>query len=310
MDAATVTAWTAFLAQLDAVRWWLLLGIVLLALGATWAFFYYLRFRRDERREVEKGKAQRSVAYAGSLDDLRGTVTHLTAGVSKLTVAIDASADRAERNSAQNSKAVDHLSDNVAKMAQRLSSLVNKIDGRMSVQDSCRFIHHAFQHDLYREVCLILSAALRNNDYANRAQHVTRKVRTAMADAMTEARAYLTTYLLAVDPTEYFVVDQTASGERFVLVDQIWTAVEPKFNHGAGSLEHRTEEANLLIENAIRDYVVACYEQVMRTNPAAVPRTRTMKTPLPGSLQPTEHGIPMLSDPAQPSAIRRRSGGH
>lgn len=266
-------------------------------------FVYYFWSKRKQTHETERAKERRGAMYAESLSGLRDAIE-------SMRVSTD------QRSKMQNDS-IDALNSNVSKLTTVIRGLVHKIDGRMSREDSARFIHHAFERDLYRDICLTVENSLRENDYASRQEYVARKIRTGIGEAMIEVREYLCSYPLAINPNDYFQTDAAVTGERFVLADLVWAVIEKQFRH-TSQLQHRIEEAFLLIENTIKDYLAGVYSGIMQDNAQRRRTSGSMKTPLPGRLaDPSDSDTHLMSTPtlfapagsATSSLIKKRTVG-
>lgn len=266
MSQDEIKAWTDFLLALNSAKWWVLVAIMLSAMGGALSFFYYLHVRRKEAREIEVSKEKRAKAYGLTFNGLKD--------------AIESQRATQDKRAKQQSESLDALNSGILALTRIIQSLAFKIDGRMSRKDSARFIHHAFERDLHREVCMVVEASLTENDYANRKEFIARKIKTAIGEAMVEVRDYLCSYPLAINPNDYFLIDPDSSGERFVLCDAIWATIERQFHH-TSPLAHRIEESYLLIENTVKDYLTGVYTDIMEVESEAKYR-RNNRTPVPG----------------------------
>jgi hypothetical protein len=248
MDPAQIAAITELLVQLNTSKWWVIVAIIVASGGAAISFFYFLHLKQKERKETEIAKERRAKAYGCTLEELR--------------MAILSQRDSTDRINKQHMEALHLLTATLGKLVTSVKSMTAKFDGTLPRNDSARFIHYMFENDLFRNICLVAERSLRENDYVNRRAYVRDRVRTAISEAMTEARNTLCSYPLSINANLYFETSPDYSGERFVLVDLLWGVLEPKFDHGAGLLEHRVEEAYLAIENCLHDYTTRIYSQL------------------------------------------------
>lgn len=181
------------------------------------------------------------------------------------------------------SNSQEATSDAVITALTRTGNLVRgmsqKVNGRMSVNDSARIVQNTFEKVAFREICLLVERALRDNDYDNRQPYVERKIKTQIGESLTEIRETLASYPLGFDVRNFFLLDPSTPGERFSLCSDLWTRVEPLFRQHT-AINQRIEEAFLLIENGVRDYVSACYQSVLAEERTAN-RAPNARSPLP-----------------------------
>lgn len=277
MTADEITAWTQLLATINASKWWIIAAILATACGAALSFFYYLHVKRREAQDADASKERRAKAYGSTMEALRTAIINQT--------------DLTERTAQQTQDVITSLAGNVSRLVQSIRTMSSKMDGKMSRNDSARFIHHVFEQDLFSDVCAVAERSLRENDYVARSVYVRDKIRTAIGESLIDARNTLSSYPLSLNANAYFVVNPDHAGERFVLVDLLWAVLEPKFNHDAGILTHRIEEAYLAIENCLRDYTSRIYTQLMTTPAVSVEKYRT---PTPSSKSDSDSNLVTL----------------
>jgi len=223
------------------LKWWALAFLTLWVL--IWRGFAFLE---------QRAKRERAQTYSNALAELAGSM-------SKHDAALD-------------------------EMAKSVKEMTRKSKGTMPLDSTLSIIETFYSNIIYRAQSII-EQSLRENDYANRAQYISRKVRTMLADFIYGQREELRKInTLAVDPDQFFRVyinddtkriqrvadnadSQPASdafirevqGERFILCDIIWRAVEPCYTGSVLSdddipLQGRIEEAHILLQNAVHDH--------------------------------------------------------
>jgi hypothetical protein len=235
------------------LQWWalatLLLGFV------AWRFFHYLD-KREERRlnaSTEDAKAERARLYSESLSKLADAMNdHNRESTSKL---------------AQVSDSVNKVTSETEKLTEKVDAISRKTKGVMSVDNTLTIIETYYSH-VVNCAQRIVEQSLRENDYETRADYISRKIRTRIAEHITFARDQLHAInTLAVDPERFFITyvnsEDASFGERFQLCDLLWSAIEvcytPRGTDGNQAtirrdLEDRIEEAKLLIENTMHDH--------------------------------------------------------
>lgn len=244
------------------------------------------------RRAAQKAHQEDATCRLKSDRELTHALSKLATSVSSLDKGVD-------RMSQKNQETTDVILMSLSKQGSTIRSLVSKLTSRMSVNDSARIVRNAFEKIAFRDICMVIERALRENDYTNRRGYVERKVKTAIAEVLSEVRETLATYPLGLEIREYFPLAPDVSGERFILAQSLWSRIEPLFIHG-DTLENRIQEAFLLVENVVRDHVTMCYQRVVEadnipSSPYATAAGRAaLKTPLPGVSSDTDT-VPSVS---------------
>lgn len=262
------------LKTLNAMRW-----EVFLVLALAVVLWLVLRFldRREGRlceARAQEHKDVRADKYAEALNGL--------------AAAFHRHDDRAAKNCESVNSALKQSVESLAKVEEKLGEISRKTQGRMSITDSLSIVEAYYSH-LVRKVSHVVEQSLRENDYKRRREHVSRKVRTLFADEISSAREELRRIsTLAFDSDNFFqtyVNDGDTSavvrgGDRFVLCDTLWTAVEPCFEKRVETtaviadrerdLQQRAEEAELILRNAAMDHFSACMHRLRKETSKAL----------------------------------------
>lgn len=208
---------------------------------------------RAKRRE-EESKNARAQMYADAQKRQADAINSLAKAMQDHTTSDTAMAT-------QLNTTMTNVGDVTSDLKGAVELLVAKNEGRINREDSVKMIRDRFITHVYREFTTIIEVSLRENDYVNRKAHVTRKVKTELGKVLIEARRYLASFNMSVDPAVFFQLAPDDHGERFILCDAVWSDVEGLFlrDHSTpAKLKQVTEEAYVIIENVIKDYVTQC----------------------------------------------------
>lgn len=276
----------------------LIVAIVGLVAFAMWLWSRHQGLKARDKEVTTKLKSEEKLTEV--LSKLGSTVEVLSGGVVAM-------------NSTQQAT-TDAIITSLAKNGSLVKALANKINGRLSPNDSARIVSNSFEKIVFREVCMVFERALRENDYENRKEYVARKVKTQLGEVVADVRETLASYPLGLDVRQYFPIDVSAPGERFLLVLTLWDRVEPLFMLHT-PITQRVEEACLLVENTVRDHVMSCYQRILATSPQQKPTSASasFRTPLPGVDSDTDTNLPVqggeFSRPGEPARnMARRLG--
>ena len=234
----------------DEAMWFLL---ILVMFGVLYLLVTKWLAERREQRLAEQ-KKERSQIYATSLDRLGDKVGALAEALNKHT-------DQEQVTTMQLNCTMSGVCETMSKVETAVRHLADKSAGVINRSDSIRMIRDRFVQNVFRDFCLIIETSLRENNFLANPESITRKVKTALGNVLLEARRYLGGYKLAVDPDPFFVARPDLNVERFVLCDTVWFHVEPicrRPHHDANLLREAIEEAFVIIENDIKDYVTVC----------------------------------------------------
>ena len=213
-----------------------------------------LNYRKE--RATEKAKSDRAEKYSGALTAVATAMnTHIV---------------QSEEQGRQITEALDNFSRSSHQLQNTISILIERTSGTINREDSVRIVQECFTRHLYLDICFIVEQSLRHNNYEGHKEYVKRKVKTAMGDAIGEAKAYLSGLKLAEDANKFFLLVPNQPAERFLLCDLVWAEMEPLFERDhtesykecPEALTQKIEEAFLLIENTISDYLYKCSEQL------------------------------------------------
>ncbi len=219
--------------------------------------FMYISFQawrqwltHKQKREEERGKEERARRYLEVGVKQAESISRLAESMSAHTVADVETTNKLNSTLISVEQTMETVHDGLGVLTARTSGQINR-------DDATKMIRDRFLQNIFKEISFVIERSLTENDYEKRKDFVARKVRTALGDILIEARKYLCGFNLAVDPTRFFMCEPNQSVERFILCDSIWKEIEPLFKK-EGTLKQRIEEAYLIIENVIGDYVTLC----------------------------------------------------
>lgn len=219
----------------------LFVGVVITIGLLYFGWRYWIGLKHE--REIQKVKEKRAQHYSASLNNIASAMREQTDRFGILVQNLE--------------EAVGTLDSSVQILQSNVTSLISRTAGTIGKEDSVRIIRDRFVYNVYRDFCYIIEKSLTENDYANRREFVNRKVKTAFSDVLNDARKYLCSYNLAVEPHKFFTKSPNQTAERLILCDLVWMEVEPLFRKEL-PLKQKIEEAFLLIENSISDYIEQC----------------------------------------------------
>jgi len=231
----------------------------LIGILAVLAFIFFmvrLALNHRKNRTAEAAKTDRADKYAGALDRLSEAMkTHIVSSDEQNKRIIDA---------------LDGFSRSSSQLHGTISILIERTSGTINAEDTRKIINHAFQKRLYLNMCFVIENSLRGNNFKLYHEHIKRKVKTAIGDAIAEVRTYLGGLKLSENTEKLFVLIPKQPAERFLLCDLVWDEMEPLFLReptagGEGAKEcpeamtQKVEEAFLIIENIINDYLYMAF---------------------------------------------------
>ena len=211
---------------------------------------YILQSKRDQ--EVEAQKEARADKYTEAQ-------TRQADALNSLARATDQLITLNESHSRQIQKTFDSLHTSMDKVNVSLRELTEFHTRIMTLDDSLRLIDH-YSRELIRETHHVFCRAIRDGNYLARREFVARKIRTELADIYDGILACLQDYNLSVDPVTFFKKYEDWSDvpehsyERFVLIDSLWSSVEPILANESVGAEDRCEEVTLLTINTVNDH--------------------------------------------------------
>lgn len=239
--------------------------VVVLGLGSAFLFFWFRRAMQKDRdraearerlreQEIEAAKQARAALFTQAQLEQAKSLT-------SLVVTIQATNEATAKMHDNSNRTLHDLGSTVAKTGQALSSvagvvkrLADKVEGRLSRDDSRRFVSNKLNADMFRGVCNIVERSFNENHYLGREAFIADRVRSRIRDVMVATRAELKELPLALSVDPFFPTTTDDAGERFTLCDQIWNKVAPLFEDKRPA-DERMDEASLLIENIIKDHI-------------------------------------------------------
>ncbi|MFA6132562.1 MAG: hypothetical protein WC869_00945 [Phycisphaerae bacterium] len=239
--------------------------LVTLGLGGAFMFFWFRRaMQRDQNRlemqqkardaEMEAAKQARAALYtqaqleqAKSLAALATTINDTHAGTALMNQTTNKTLDNLGATMTRNNVALN----NVAGAVQRMT---DKVDGKLSREDSRKFIGAKLNSDMLRAICAIIEKSFTENHYNGREAFIADRVRSRIRDVLVAVRSELKSLPLAVSIDPYFPTTTDDLGERFILCDMIWAKVAPLFEDPR-PVQTRMDEVTLIVENMIKDHV-------------------------------------------------------
>lgn len=268
MDPSDVTTLAD---AISGLKWWSL-GLLVLAF-VVWRGFLF--FEKKEERKLksfeQKNKNDRNDKFVNVLSKQAGAINTLSSSISENTTLISS-------NYQDLKISIDTNSDRLMSLTNEVHELKDKTSGIMSVDDSLSIIGTYFSH-ISREVSFILAQSLSENDFDNRADFISKKVRTSIADVVVEARKNVCNIeTLCIDPRRFFKIyinEDNLSGERFILCDLIWNAVVPIYKKDY-TLKMKIQESKLLVKNVTNDY----FNSIKNIVKSEVEQTHTATTSL------------------------------
>lgn len=228
------------------------------AIAILAAVFFIIRLILNYRKDgaTEKAKSERAEKYSGALTAVATSMnTHIV---------------QSEEQGKQIVEALDGFSHSSNQLQGTISVLIERTSGTVNREDSIRIIKECFTRRLYLDICFIIENSLRHNNYVGHKDYVKRKVKTAIGDSIGEARNYLSSLKLSEDINKFFLLVPSQQTERLMLCDLIWAEMEPLFERDhresyadcPEALTQKIEEAFLLMENILADYLYRCSEEI------------------------------------------------
>lgn len=253
----------------------LCITILSLGLGSAFMFFWFRRAMQKDRDRAEAREHQREQEMEAAKQARASLFTHAqieqAKSLTSLVLTIQATNEATAKLNDSSNRTLSDLGSTVAKTGQALSSvagvvkrLADKVEGRLSRDDSRRFVGTKLNADMYRGVCNVVERSFNENHYLGREAFIADRVRSRIRDVMVTTRNELKELPLALSVDQFFPTTTDDAGERFTLCDQIWIKVAPLFEDKRPAGD-RMDEAALLIENIIKDHLA----RVLRRDSAA-----------------------------------------
>lgn len=235
-EAIPCKEWTDLIHEVNSLK----IGAMLFIIGLVFTYALYLLIKRrldqKEKADLEAVKTQRAEEFKKTFNKLANAMTEHTQTEEALLKGVGSSMEKVNLS---------------------VASLVAKSTGQISREDSILMIRDRFIRSVYRDFCSIVERSLTHNDYKNNSDNITRKVKTAMRNVLVDAQQFLSNFNLSVDPRKFFIQVPNQPMERYILCDMIWAEVEPLYTKRT-PVQERIEEAFLVIENVINDYLTTC----------------------------------------------------
>jgi hypothetical protein len=197
--------------------------------------------------------------------------------------------------------ALDSVAGVTSKMDSSITVLAQRASGQMTKASSLRQIRRQFAKEITPSICFTLERSLTENKYEERRQFVSQKVKTNIAVLLADTRQDMRGSPLAFNPDLFFTTypDSEGGGERFVLCDLLWDRLEPLYRKNS-ALKDRLEEAFLVIQNTVHDYVEAIAIDLNAARPLAT-QDELYRTPSPSA----GHAVSITAAAAKDSIPRR-----
>lgn len=239
--------------------------VMTLGLGGAFMFFWFRRATlRDQARaeaqqklreiDMEEAKKSRASLYTqAQLEQAKSLAT--------LAVVIQTTHDSATVMNQSTNKTLADLGATIARNSLALSTvagavqrMTDKVDGKLSREDSRKFVAAKLNADMCRAICNIIEKSFVENHFLGREDFIANRIRSRTRDVLVATRTELSGLPLAVTIDPYFPTTTDDLGERFVLCDQIWSKVAALFGDKR-PVEPRLEEATQIVENLIKDHI-------------------------------------------------------
>lgn len=268
-SAETVKAYAELANSLSQFRTSMFLSlcgtVIVLGLGSTVMFLWFRRAMRKDRLDAQARESKREQQLETSKQARATLFTEAQLEQAKslatLAATIQATHEASTQMNQTTNRTLGDLGSTVNRTGQALMSvasmvkrMTDKVEGRLSRDDSKKFIAAKLNADMYRAICGIIEKSFIENHFAGREAFISDRVRSRIRDVMVATRAELKELPLAMTVDSYFPTTTDDLGERFALCDQIWNKVSHLFEDRRPA-EDRMDEASLLIENIIKDHI-------------------------------------------------------
>jgi hypothetical protein len=269
INAETIKATSELATSLSQFRTSMFLAlcitIMTMGLGGVFMFFW---FRRATLRDQARAEAQQKAREADMEEAKKARASLYTQAqleqaksLATLAVVIQTTHDATNSMNQSNNKALGDLGATITRNSQAISTvagavqrMTDKVDGKLSREDSRKFIAAKLNADTCRAICNIIEKSFVENHFLGREDFIADRIRSRTRDVLVATRAELSGLPLAMPVDPYFPTTTDDLGERFVLCDQIWSKVAALFGDKR-AVEPRLEEATQIVENLIKDHV-------------------------------------------------------
>ena len=268
-NAETIKAYAELASSLSQFRtsmFFALCGTVLvLGLGSGFLFFWFRRAMQRDRNRADDREQKRAQDIETSKQARAALFTQAqleqAKSLTSLVIAIQNTQESAAQMHETTNNTLKDLGATVSRTGQALVSVVSvvkrladKVEGRLSREDSSKFITGKLNADMFRAICGVVERSFNENHYMGRETFIADRVRSRIRDVMVAVRSELKELPLAVPIEPFFPTVTDDNGERFTLCDQVWSKVVHLFSDKRQA-DERMDEASLLIENIIKDQI-------------------------------------------------------
>jgi hypothetical protein len=224
--------------------------ILVIAVIAYLAWRHWLDYKKQ--LAMEENKKQRAKDYVESMQTLSNSIRSHANEENVILERINGTMETVNET-------MSELKQGVSKLDQGVSVLIAKTNGVINKEDSSKIIRDRFFNHVYHSFCTVIEHSLRVNNYDKDKDMIIMRVKLAMNKDMTAAREYLHSFVLAIDYSKFFVCAcESTDCERFLLVDQVWTIIEPLYKIHDVNMDTKIENAFALIESTIIKYIGQC----------------------------------------------------
>lgn len=260
-----------------------LVGFTILGISIVAAVIIYIIFKYKSNKSAEDSKYKRAQMYAENVKRLESKIdggnTRVDKSINDSNIKVVNVLNAINSNIEKLNRELTILKSSSQIENQNFTSMIKKVDeiekqvegliastsGIMNEGDSAYLVKTYFYKVVMTECDKAIRISLKENDYDSRPEFVSKKVRTEIGNILSEARATLHGLPISINFTALFKIDDTATSERFLLVDIIWDGIKELFS-STMSLDEKYEEASLKISNIIRDYVSEVFVREISTS--------------------------------------------
>lgn len=272
VDSETINSGSELLKQWGQLGDAALIGAVILGLAVVIAIVIYIVFQYKKARMEQSAKDKRSQDYVesnnkvavkldkmaksitDSYNESTKTITESLKNINDSLNSLKTSTDIYSNHNIDFKKLLISAIDKMDVISIVIHNILDKTRGVMSLKDSIYLIKLYFMKLIYQEIERSVHESLKENDFVNRTEYVTNKVRTNIGVILSNYRTDLGEFELPFNVSKFFKLDSASTSERFMLVDLIWLSIVDIFRSNK-NLQEKKEEASLKISNVISDYV-------------------------------------------------------
>lgn len=225
---------------ITAIGQWRIETLVVIACTVLIGFVVSLVIRYVERRADRLKNSQLEEAKQSRASQYLQTITALAAA------------------SNRNAEATARMEAQVAEMVAGNKTLVATLRGVINPADSRKIIE-AELWSAAKECTRGFQVSLRDNHYAGRETDIEDKMKQSCARILDRAQTKLRGFDMAIDPENFFVLDNT-EGTRYALVNQLWEAMVRLYKSPANYADTRQAEAR---ERQVYDSIHAIFRDAI-----------------------------------------------